>query len=309
MPVWTRLLIAVVGVLASRSSAQNAPAFVYESVLDTYCDAENGLLSFREYDLAFAPEGPLDAKVVVTNDQNTIVASFAFRPEYRFRSGVFARAAVEGPADVTLTDPGVYNIIFLVSGEPVTRLPVVLEETSAGDDPFDPAKTYRYFGLWQTYAHLTTKDAAQGQRRQLTLWIGGRDLPEGAAKDLFAVTLKRDGEVVAVSKKDHGHIPTGHYRRQTIDLFLPHDERQSQNAGLFAAEEWARDGSYELTVTRRSDGQVIRTFAYEAKDGTIAPLPDTQLGFEPAIDYIVPRVVEKNVTEYGFVEVVWLRGR
>jgi hypothetical protein len=291
------------------ANAQPKPAFVYESMLDTFFHPESGTIRFDAYDLAFAPEPPLGAEVVITDEAGTILTRFPFRPDYRFTQGVFARAQVQGPAEFTLTKPGVYNIIFLIDGQPASRLPVVLEETSTGDDPFNPSKSYRFFGLWHVFAHLTMKNAKEKPYPVLTFWVGSRDLKPGTDKDTLTITLKRDGEPVAHSLRNKGHIASGHYKRTEHTLYHPHEERESHLAEIFMLEDWTKDGAYELIVTRTSDNTTIRNFLYTAKDGNIEHLPDTKLGFEPHIDYVVPRVVTKNVNLYGFSEAIWLRSR
>lgn len=302
------LLPTLLLLLAPFASAQQTPAVIYESMLDCYFDEESGLMSFTELDFAFAPEEPLNAAVAVVNSDNTVVKSFEFFPDYRWREGVFARAKVKGPADVTLTTPGVYNIVFLVDGKPVSRLPVVLEQTSAGDDPFDPEKTYRFYGLWKVCGHLTMQNSGDEQYPRLTFWVGARDLPEGKTKDGFSVTLKRDGEVIGHSKRTLGHISNEHYRRVTSDLFEPHTERQTPNAQILMLDEWSKDGDYEIVVTRKSDGGVIRSFTYTARGGKILPLPNSALDYEPRIDYVVPKVTKKGSNKYEFVDAIWLKG-
>jgi hypothetical protein len=287
-------------------AAAPKPAFLFESLLETYFDDESGLISFDQYDLAFAPEAPLRAEVAVVNSENTVIARFPFFEDYRWREGVFARAMVRGPADVTLTEPGVYNIVFLVDGEPASRLAVALEQTSAGEDPFDPRKTFRFYGMWQVYAHLNTQTFKEEPHYELTFWVGGRDLAPGTTKDMFFVTVSRDGEVIGHSKREQGFIADGHYARVSASIFRPHDPKKSVNAELLPAGDWQADGTYEVEVRRKSDDAVIRTFHYTAEGGKIVALPSTELGFEPRIDYLVPRVGDRATQQYDFEQAVWI---
>ncbi len=295
--------------LSGSAAAASAPppAFTYDTLLNMYFDDENGLISITNIDLAFAPEGEINASVAVVNSDNTVVKSYKFYPDPRWRNGVFARLSEVGPADITLTEPGVYNIVFLIDGKPVTRLPVVLEQTSEGDDPFDPVKTYRFYGFWQLYGYLTMGEYGDKPVPDLNFWLGGRDLPEGKDKDGYTATLKRDGEVVAHSKRTQGHFNDGHYKRTKIRLFHPHTERESPNALVFMLSDWTEtDGDYKLDITRKSDGKLIRSFTVTVKDGKIENLPATKLDFEPHIDYIVPRALDRGANTYGFVEATWL---
>ena len=67
------------------------------------------------------------------------------------------------------------------------------------------------------------------------------------------------------------------------------------------------DGDYELEVSRQSDGGLIRRFNFVVEDGKIKPLAASQLGHEPAIDYVVPRVLKRGSNRDEFVEAIWLK--
>ncbi len=306
------VLVGLVLLLTSaRVAADNSPTFLFEPLLDTWIGDQNGQINFfmKPYDIAFPPDEPLTAVVAVVNDQNTVVASFPFGETYgpRTANGVIAQARLSAGAGVQLTEPGVYNIAFMVGGEVVSRLPVVLEQVEIGDDAFDRQTIYRYYGLWHLYAHITN-DIWQGENwPRLTFWAGIRDFPQQAHQQRFWVEMKRDGEVVAHSKHDQGSFGYKHYQRVHTHLYFPHDEQSSANAIPFSEAEWKRDGDYEITITRKPDGAVFRQFVYIVKNGEILPLPETQLGHEPAIDYRAPRVRKPGSTTYEFVEAIWIK--
>jgi hypothetical protein len=292
---------------AQTAKAQPEPAFIYESLLNTYFDNESGLISFTEYDLAFMPEGKLNASVAVVNSENTVVKSFPFFEEYRYIEGVFGKAQVKGPADVTLTEPGVYNIVFIIDGNPVSRLPVILEQTSEGDDPFDPVKKYRYRGLWQVYGYLTMNEFKEEIHPTLTFWVGMQDLAEGETKDMFTATLKRGEEVIGHSKETLGYISNEHYKRVDIDIFKPHERRGIPNAQFVTLDEWTKPGEYTLEITRNSDNQLIRKFHFTSEEDKIQPLANSAMDFDPHIDYIVPRVTNRSTQNYDFEESIWVK--
>ena len=306
-------LFAALGLIVAWASApaQQAPAFLFEPMLDTYFDDRSGLIVFHAagYDLAFPPDEPLRAVVAVVDDSNTVVQSFPMRQQYlnRTDNGVIARTAMDGTAEITLTEPGVYNLVWMIDAEPVSRLPVVLERVEIGDDPFDRETVYRFFGLWQRYAHITNDTWGGEDWPVLTFWAGIRDFDEPAHQLPFFVEMKRDGQVVAHSKRTQGSIPFKHYQRITAHLYHPHDRKSSPNARPFMASDWTADGDYEITVSRKEDGRVLRKFGYTARGGQIVPLPETEIGHQPAIDYRVPRVRDKSSTGYDFVEAIWIK--
>ena len=301
---------AVLCAFATSAFAQPTPVVVYESLLDDiYFDDENGLISFSELDIVFAPD-ELAGAIAVVNAENTVVQSFPFRPEYRWREGVFGKARIVGPADVTLTEPGVYNIVAIIDGKPVSRLPVVLEQTSAGDDPFDPQPIYRYYGLWAVCAHLTMITNSNDETHpEVTFWAGGRDLPEGERGDGFFARLYRDGELIGHSRRTTGFISSGHYERKTTAIYEIHEPGKEVNSKRLLLDDWTRDGEYTLTVSRKEDDQLIRRFSFTAADGEIQPMPNTELGYGPGVDYMAPRATKKGSNRYEFVEVIWIDGK
>ncbi len=303
------LMLAAVCLAISASSASRqparSPAIDLETMLDTFFNNDNGIMRFDQYVVAFAPEGGIDGKVVVMNEARKVVAEFPFFREYRNTDGVFARAAVQGPADITLSEPGVYNLIFTVDGKPISRLPFAVDKT-VGGDPLNPKTSYQLRGMWSKAGHLTMRSAKDQQIPVLSLWLGSSDLPEGATKDMFRAQLFRNGELVATSKQRLGSIAAGHFKRTTIDLYRPHDDRQAANAEPFALNDWTQDGSYELRITRQSDDAVLRTFTFEAVGGSIKPLPQTELSYEPTLDHITPRIARKNTNTFEIIEAIWL---
>ncbi len=304
------LLLTLSALIGTQAIAQPSPAFLFEPMLDTYFDDQSGLIAFHGsgYDLAFPPDEPLNAVIAVVDDTDTVVQSFPFRTEYANRTdnGAIARAMLDGTAEITLTEPGVYNIVFMIDGALISRLPVALERVEVGDDPFEAETRYRYFGLWQRYAYLSM-DTWRGQAwPALTFWAGMRDFVEEGSRLPVLVELHRDGELVAHSKPTEGTVPFEHYQRLESRLYHPHERKSAPNAEPFLAHDWTLDGDYTVTVSRQTDGQAIRRFAYTADNGDIQPLAEARIGHAPAIDYRPARVRNKSSTGYEFVEAIWI---
>lgn len=303
-------LLALGALIGTQAAAQPSPAFLFEPMLDIYFDDQSGLIALHGngYDLAFPPDEPLNAVIAVVDDSNTVVQNFPFRTEYANRTdnGAIARAMMDGTAEITLTEPGVYNIVFMIDGALVSRLPVALERVEIGDDPFEAETHYRYFGLWQRYAYLSMDTSRGEDWPALTFWAGMRDFAEESHRLPFLVELHRDGELVAHSKPTEGTVPFEHYQRLESRLYHPHERKSAPNAEPFLAHDWTLDGDYTVTVSRQTDGQAIRRFAYTADDGDIQPLAEARIDFEPAIDYRPARVRDKSSTGYEFVEAIWI---
>ena len=303
-------ILACAFAVAPRSAGQNpGPVFEFESALDTFFNPATGTLRLGDYTVAFAPEGAFRGEAAVVNASGKTVARFPFFDEYRARAAVFGRVQIKGPAEVQLTEPGDYNLIFLVAGKPVTRVAFALKAGAGGNDPYNPTRTFVLDGPWRKLAHVTTKSAGNQLIPYVTLWVGGPDLAAGTKQDMFAATLYRDGKVVAGTKKAQGHIGAGHFKRAEFTLFHPHEDRQAHAAKAFTSTDWLVNGPHELRVTRQSDGAVLRSFAFTVAGTGITPLARTQLGFEPRLNFILPRVAKKGSNVFEVIEAVWLEQR
>jgi len=305
------LCCCLVGIAAAPAVAQqNPPAVIFESVMDSYFGEDDGLVSFGDYDLVFAPEGQVSAAVGVLNANGDVMAQFPFYPDYKLREGVFGRIQVVGPADIQLTEPGLYTIVFVVGGKAVTRFPFLLEQAGDGADPYDPKKTYVFDGYWRTLAHITAGSFKGEPIPLFSIWLGGVDMPApDTFQAFFEADLYRDGALVAHAKKQTSSYGKGQFGRREVTLYRPHDKKQAPNAIPLTTKELLVDGNYELKVTRASDNAALRNFTFTVAGGKIQPLPRTQLGFDPAVDFIAPRVTRKGSTGYEFEEAIWITGK
>ena len=295
--------------LATTISAQNyAPVFDFEKVMDTYFD-DSGLISFQDGKIIFAPKDRLNAQVAVVDQENKVLARFPFHPRYKAQEGVYARALVQAPADITLTKPGIYNIVYIVDGRPATRLPFRLVQTSAGDDPFNPRKEFAFDGYWRTFAFIIMDDWKGEEWPEVYYWLGGLDLPKGQNDDKQIVTLFRDGKMVAHSKTRNGFYKKGHFEKVHSHLYHIHPENKSYNARPFLLKDWLVDGVYELRVNRLSDKAALRSFDFRVVNGKIEGHPRSRLGYQPQTDYIAPRVQKRSSTYPELVEAIWIEDR
>lgn len=304
----SRIICSVIFLLLSQQSfAQYPPAIDFESIMNGYFDDSNGLIQFQKYRLAFAPEVPFNGMVAVLDAEGKILAQHKFYEDYANKEGVFAIIQAVNHAEIQLTEPGYYTLVFVANNQPITRFLVKLEQYSAGEDPFDPEKKYRFDGYWRTRAHLTIRTFKDEPAPELTLWVGGKDLPEQKNKDMFTVTLLRNGEPVAHSRRTTGHIAPGHFEPRYISLYHPHEKGKEANAEIFLLKDWQVDGQYEVSVTRQSDGYKIRSYDFDVVDGKIQEMKESQLGYAPATDFILPRVQKKGSTMLEMSKAIWIQ--
>ncbi|MHC4106425.1 MAG: hypothetical protein ACYSR9_15905 [Planctomycetota bacterium] len=308
---WLLCVIVAVSVISLHplGAGQYPPVFDFESLLNTYFDDESGLISFQDGRIIFAPDGSFNGQIAVLNSANKIVADFSFYNDYKVKNGVYARALVQTPADVTLTNPDIYTIVWLVDGKPVTRLPVRLEVASGGDDPFNPGTKFSFDGYWRTFAFLTDVSDSD-DIPELHYWLGGKDLAPGKNTGKPFIALYRDGKMVAHNKKQGpGIIRSGHFDRAKSFLYFPHEVKKSPNAVYFRLKDWLVDGKYEIRVTRLSDGEMIRSFDFNVSGGKFEEHPRTKFGYEPQTDFIAPRVQKKGSSSLELETAIWIEDR
>jgi hypothetical protein len=296
--------------LANPGHAQNPPAVVFESMLDSYFDNTSGYVSFVNYDIAFAPKGPAKGQVGIVDSKGKILAQHRFSETYKIRNEVFGRVLVTGTPGIKLTEPGRYLMVFAMNGKLISRFPFTLIQTGAGADPFNPTKTYAFDGPWRKVAHIT-QDTFKGQPIPVfTVWLGGLDMAKpNTHQAYFQARLLSGGKVVAHSKSQTSFYSGGHFKRRKFLLFQPHDVKKAANAIPFTMKDLLKDGTYELNLTRRSDGAKLRSFNITVDKGKFRILKRTTLGYKPAHDFIVPRVTKKGSTAYEYEKAIWIAGK
>ena len=297
------------GMLTYPAHAQNPPAVVFESMMDSYFDDTSGYVSFVNYDIAFAPKGPAKGMVGILDAKGKVLAQHPFSERYKIRNNAFGRVLMSGTPGIKLTKPGRYTMVFAVNGKIVSRFPFFLKQTGGGKDPFDPKKTYAFDGLWRNFAHITQGRWKNEAIPVFSVWLGGLDMAKpGTFQAYFQARLLRGGKVVAHSKSRTSFYSGGHFKRRTFNLYRPHTVKQEPNAIPFTMKELLKDGDYELRLTRKSDGAKLRSFKISVAKGGFRILKRTKLGYQPAHDYIVPRVTKKGSTAYEFVKAIWIAG-
>jgi hypothetical protein len=291
------------------TAQENRPAVIYEGMMDGYFGEDDGYVAFDTFDLVFAPEGQIDAAVGLVNAEGEVLAQFPIYPDYKVREGVFGRVQVVGPAGVQLTEPGLYTMVVVLNGQPISRFPFLLQQTGDGSDPYNPQITYVFDGYWRTLAHITLDNVNDDPRPVFSIWLMPVDMPApDAFQEAFEADLTRDGTLIGHAKRNSSTFGKGDFGRQEVLIFQPHDVKDEANAIPLNMADLSVDGGYELKVTRSSDGALLRDFSFDVASGEILPLPATQLGFEPVTDFIAPRVTRKGSTVYEFEEAIWIVG-
>jgi len=225
-------------------------------------------------------------------------------------NGVWSVVKPKPPLEIFLDQPGIYQMVFMVNGEPATRFPFRLVETSAGDDPFNPQATYAFDGYWKRYAVVRLKDydfKRKGTKVKYAIWSGQLDLAPGTKKGRFDAQLIHGGKVIAhIKRGGEGFIANEHYRKSSFSLLLPHVKKDAATAPPLLLEDYA-DGDYNLRITRLVDGEELRNFEFTVANGKMVGLPQSSLSYKPHVDYLMPQVDDDSTrNQFRMEKAVWL---
>lgn len=297
--------IALLFVVGHARAQSYEPAIVYESILNGVTIHESGEVAIGNFDLAFAPEGQVNAMAAIVDEKGQVIGSVPFAEIYKRRDGVFGRITASAHQPIVLTEAGLYAAVFVVDGKPVTRFPFVMRAGAKSDDPF-ASSGQKLFGdgRWRQLAHITAGKYKNEAIVQLTMWLGAPDLasPDTHFEPIL-VKLIRDGETIAHTKHGTNGFGNVFFERKQMPLFKPHSEKESPNAVMLPMDELKTGGAYEVLVQRVADDTLIRHFKFTVSGGKIVPLPQTKLDYEQPLDMIVPRVRDGGG---DFVEAVWI---
>jgi len=289
---------------------QQTPVFTFDSTLNMFFSEDNGNLMFGDHVVAFAPEGQFNGKAMIADQAGNLLMQADFFPDYQFTHQVFGKVRIKAAAGHQLTEPGLYQIVFVVDGTPVTRMPIVVRQTGAGDDPFKPVKTYAYDGFWRTFAYLTYGEFKDEKTVTVNYWVGSLDLADPAKGEMFIIELIHNDEVIAHTPRTQGHIAPGHFEWGNLTLRHPHEKGKEVNAPMFMHKDWvANDGLYELRFRRQKDGQMIRSLDFQVLNGEIQQHPRAALDYQPRIDFIAPRVQKRGGNMFEMLEAIWIEDR
>lgn len=306
------VLIGAAVFMASATGAWSQtypPSFTMQSLLATPMFA-GGTLRLDHFEVAFVPQDRFPAaEAVLADEEGTILARHHLSESYQWQEGVFGQVMVSGVPELRLPGPGLFNLFFVVEGEIASRLPFLAEHVdSEGADPFaTTTQEVTYDGLWRQLGYMIGPQESGFAGPIFTFWAGGKDLADPTSGETFRAALYDGSSILFHSRRVEGHIQTGAYREHDIQLFQPHEPDEQTNAPIMTLDDISAlpDATYVLRVFRETDNAVIRTFAIDVMDGQVRQHERAVLGYEPAMDFIVPRVRRPGSNTVRFVEATW----
>ncbi len=271
-----------------------------------------GYFNILDLDLMFTPEGS-DIEVTLMSASGESVLVFTPQSSRLIaENNAFSRIRMKGTNRAKLA-VGDYVIETKINDVIATRLKFSAYQEKS-NDPFATNQKIHYNGDWQKLAYLRfvqTRNFTNNvdyQGVNFRMWSGLSDLPEGKRRDQLIATLTRDKKIIGHSKKTSGSLTSnGEINNVNLVIFEPHDRDKEANVlPLSESDLVSGNHSYQLTVTRQSDGHVLRDFRFQSKDSALVPLSRSEIGHTPQHEYLAPRALLQGTQNYDFETVYWM---
>lgn len=281
----TLLILAFLTPPSASGQQRPTPVMEYASLLNSFDVYPTGKLQLEGRGVAlttvFLPQGAEVEAVITKKGSNTPIHVQDFYIHHV--TEVFARLQMAGKhKDFDFKEPGDYVLTYRSGGTVMTQFPFTVYTKKSGDQ-FDPKTAWYTSGPWSewAYAYARIKDGEDAML-QFRMW-GKRVSFDGASvTDKYTVELKKDGDVVAVSRT--GYVGTQQWQKLEFEMEHP----ASKGGRKFSVKQLgARDGEYYFIVKKNQQLHA----AYELTIQNSKPvLHARQAGdYSPRIQYMAPR--------------------
>lgn len=283
----TLLLLTILTLIPSIAMAQQQPAPVmeYAALLNSFDVDPQGRLQLEGSGDAlttiFLPQGAEVEAVITKAGSNTSLHVQGFYINHVTKA--FARLQTAGKyKEFIFKEPGDYVLSYRTGGKVMTQLPFSVYQKS-NDDQFDPKTAWYTRGAWSDWAYAyAQRKHKENATLQFRMW-GKRVSFDGATvTDKYTVELKKDGDVVAVSRT--GHIGTQKWQKLEFEMSHP----ESKGGRKFSVKQLgAREGSYHFVVTKNQ--QLHAVHELKITNGKPVLHPRQASDHSPRIEYMSPR--------------------
>ena len=306
--IWRRVITTGFVLCLSTAFAlgqTHKPAIEYQSLLNMRYYENNGGFLVEDLQLVFPPANLGDAKLVVTDQAGSVVATVPLRYE-RMEFPAFGRfrPASGNPGNLRVGKSGSFMMQVVVGGQTITAMPFSLkDETSA--DPFNPGRKFVRDGSWRDLAYFSVvPDDPNGEVR-FSWWLSTRELPPGMRQPKVTIHLVVNGKEMAASPGPVVPDTVDWYFYAHKQLGVPSVPRQHW---LTLSDLTKQTGEIELVV--KANGQPIKTYKTRVSGGQIQRLPQNALPFEPGENFISPRFIDVSSgsnASYKMFEMYWVK--
>lgn len=277
----TLLRVAVLTFALTRTvSAQpSRPVVPYQSLmgLNLHTNGPEVMMMGYEIDVAFAPEGKFQAKLIARSGTRVIVELPANVTQ---RSGTMARLKFRPGSLKFGTEDGPRSLEVLVDGEPAGRIDFTLTKRTGGD-AFAPTVDWLVDGPWTSHGYFIHPiESNQQPRVNFAFWASTAELG-GVPKGTLEVVMKRGNTVLAKSAPREINSTTPILKSDGLTL---------ANGQVFMVEHLAKMAG-PFTVELRQGSRVVKTYRGEIANGAFVAHPLSALPPSDPSHFLSPRAL------------------
>lgn len=299
-----QLVLLALLLLANISMAQQSePVMDYATVLSSLNVRPDGTLRLEgdnePLTAVFLPETTSAFAVITKADSDRPLHQQDF-----YKTGknkVFTFLESRGKyKEFKFTETGDYILTFRTVNNVMTQVPFTVYNKS-NDDEFDPKTIWYAKGPWSEWSYLYYLRRESGKAQlEFRMWGQREAFQAGTETDRYEVVLKKDGDVIAVSRT--GHVGTQYWLRLEFKLRNP----DARGGRAYTLEQLtSRDGIYDFVVSKN---QKLHS-AYKLKVENGKPLlhPRQASSHQPRHQYIVPRYANMSAGVSDPGDTFWMK--
>ena len=297
------LLLGFTSAVAGQS--QYKPAIEYHSFMDMRFYENQGGFLVERLEVVFPPAGVKKGTFVISKASGEVVKTVPLRLQAPLDTftvfGMFEPDGVPGNANVG--EPGDYVLSVKIGDQTLTKLPFSLKR-EASSDPFNPKTTFVREGPWRDLAYFSSRTDDPASHLVFTWWTNMREIPAGNPRPLVTLHIMRGAQEIATTRSPVVLSQTDwQYFNQEF-----HFPMEKQVRWMTLADLTKQDGDY--TIVAKVNGKQFKSYKAQVRGGQLQRLPQNQLGFEPATDFISPRMVDTSAgttSRYVMKDTFWVR--
>lgn len=303
---FTCIFLAFVFATSSAIGQTQKPAIEHESLMTMRFYEANGGFLVEGLEVVFPPTGGKSATFEISRSTGETVATVPLRMEPLGGFPAFSvfRPATGNPGTIKVAQSGDFIMSVRVGGEIITTMPFSLKQ-EVSSDPFAPDSKWVREGPWRELAFFAALPDDPAARLEFNFWLSTRELPAGMKAPKVTLHLMANGKEIAASR--------GPVVPDTLDWYFY--ERKEMIVATQPQQKWLSVGdltklSGEIAVVVKANGQPIKSYKTQVRNGEIQRLERNRLGYQPHVDFISPRYVDmtdRSRSDFTMRDMYWMK--
>ena len=270
-----------------------------------FYEATGGFL-VETLEVVFPPAGGKSATFEISRSTGESIATVPLRmePLGSFPAFSVLRPATGNPGTIKVAQTGDFIMSVKMGGETVTTMPFSLKE-QVSSDAFAPGSKWVREGPWRDLAFFAALPDDPAARLEFNFWLSTRELPAGMKAPKVTLHLMANGKEIAASR--------GPVVPDTLDWYFY--ERKEMIVATQPQQKWLSVGDLtklngEIAVVVKANGQVLKSYKTQVRNGEIQRLERNRLGYQPHTDFISPRYVDmtdRSRSDFTMRDMYWMK--